>query len=575
MRLILRYLLRYKKLLLFNFISAFGFALAELGIPTLIGNMVDNGVERADPVYLWKMFGVIIFISVLGTIGTILLAYFSNRISTNIVYDIRKDIFDKAMGFSRENMESIGVSSMITRTGQDAYQIMIFVNTLLRSALISPIMLVVSIVLIIMTSWRLSFIILGTIPLIILGVVVIFRYAGKISENQQKSIDRINLILRQNISGIRVIRAFGRQKEEEAKFEKENKYYQSQTLKLFKLMQLSDPLFFFLMNIATVLIYYFASLMIGHHQLLLGQLMMFTEYLFHCMMSVLVFCMVFMMYPRAVVSANRIQEVLDTNSSIREGEKILHPEDIDSLRFDNVTFTYPDGKHSTLQNVSFEAKKGQKVAVVGSTGSGKSSLVQLIERFYEPETGSISINGTDLREFTLESLRSSIGYISQKPHIFNGSIADNITFGKEDASADEIAAAAALAQASDFIADKDEGYETIISEDGTNLSGGQKQRLSIARSLITRPGLYIFDDSFSALDFATDARLRRSIAPLIQDSIMLVVAQRISTIMDTDLILVLDEGKLSAAGTHKDLLDSSPVYRQIVLSQMSLEEAMR
>lgn len=591
MKLILRYLLRYKRLLFLNIISVSGFALAELGIPTIVSDMVDSGIEAGDPTYIYSRFWLILLAGILGTVGTLALAYFSNRISTRIMYDIRQDLFGHVMELSKQDIEKFGVSSLITRTGQDPYQIMIFTNTLLRSALISPVMLVVSVLLVTRVSWPLSWIVIATLPVIILGVYLIFKPAGRLSEASQKSIDRINEILRENIGGIRVVRAFNRQKYEEKRFKKENAFYTRTASSLFKLTMVSEPMFFFLMNICCLMVYYFGSLMIGQGTLLIGQLMVFIEYVFHCMMSILVFCMVFVMYPRASISAKRIQAVLSTVPSIQDGmdtntdiDAEANPDGlsasadhlipaVESLRFEDVSFVYPDGKGRVLEHVSFEARAGEKIAVIGATGSGKSSLAQLIERFYDPQKGTIYINDRDIRSYPLHELRSMVGYISQKAHIFTGSIQDNITFGAPDASSADVQEAARIAQALDFILERPDGFDNEISEEGTNLSGGQKQRLSIARALIRKPGLYIFDDSFSALDFRTDAALRHALAPHVQNAILLVVAQRVSTILDADKIIVLDHGRIAGIGRHDDLMQTCELYREIVLSQMSEEEA--
>ncbi len=573
MKLMLKYLFRHKVLFCLNMICAFGFAVVELGIPTIFGNMVDLGVEKANPAAIYSGFGQILVVAIIGTIGMLSLAYVSSRLSTTIVYEIRKDLFEHAMSFSAAELDHFGVSSMITRTGSDAYQILMFLNTLLKSSLISPIMLLVSVILIIQTSLPLSFIVLGTIPFILIGVIIVFRIAGPLSQKQQTSLDQINEILRENMSGIRVIRAFNNQVTEEKRFTAENRQYMSVTSRLFKLMNMTDPMFFFLMNIASMMIYYTAAVLLGNEQLQLGQLLMFVEYLFHCMMSVLVLCMVFMMYPRASVSAKRIQEVLETKPSIFSEKSLQNLGRIDSIEFDHVGFRYPGNEQHTLKNISFSAKTGQKIAVVGSTGSGKSSLIRLINRFYDANEGQIRINGTPIEEYDLQVLRNQISMVSQKAHMFSGSVEDNIRFGNRQADNDDILEAIEIAQASDFIAERENGLLDEISEEGTNLSGGQKQRLSIARAIISNASFFILDDSFSALDLKTDASLRKALEPLRQNSIFLVVAQRISSILDADLILVLDHGEIQAMGTHQELYKNSPLYREIVLSQMSEMEA--
>ena len=571
MKLIWKTTIQYKKLLLINFISVFGFALAFVGIPTLLAHMFDRGVNQKDPATLRSDFMIILIIAFLGVLGTSILAFTSTRISTNVTYDLRKKIFDHSMGFSHSEMEKFGIASMITRTNNDAYQIMLFLNTILRSAMIAPVMMIVCAILIIKTSLPLSSIIFVTIPIIIFGVIYFAKVTAPISEKQQKALDSINRILRENMSGIRVIRAFNKEKEEEARFQKENAWYTSLSARLFKWMSCSEPVFFFLMNLASVLIYYFASIMISNYTLQIGQLIALTEYLFHAMMSVLVFCMVFMMYPRANVSAKRIQEVLDTKTSIQDqGEKYV--KDVNELTFSHVSFHYAGGEEKVLDDLSFTIKKGEKLAVIGSTGSGKSTLVKLIPRFYEPTKGEILINGINYEQYDLHSLRKQIAFMFQKPHIFKGTIRENISFGRSDASREEIEEAATLAQARSFILEKGDGFEEEIDEEGANLSGGQKQRLSIARALLKQASINIYDDSFSALDFKTDAMLRKAIEPLQKDSIFFIVAQRIGTILDADHILVLNEGKQVGFGRHEELLKTCPIYKEIVLSQISEEE---
>lgn len=574
MKLILRYLKKYKLLFLIDAISVFGFALVELGIPTLISRMIDQGVNTKDTSFLWTNWALMSVISVIGVCGTIILGYCSTRISTNITRDIRNDVFERAMTFSSTEMDKFGVSSMITRTNNDAYQIMLFLNVILRMALMTPVMIIVSVMLIIRISLPLSYIVLLTIPFILVGVFAVAKVSEPISENQQNSIDRINKILREHITGIRVIRSFNKEQDEEEHFAKENKYYQKQSSKLFKLMSCTEPTFFLLMNIAVMAVYFVSCFMLSAQTISIGDLIAFVEYIFHVMMSVLLFCMVFMMYPRANVSAKRIQAVLDTNSSIKEKENAYVCDSIDTLSFDHVSFSYPDGEEAVLSDISFTCKKGEKIAVIGSTGSGKSSLVKLMTRLYDTTKGQVLINGKDIKEYQLESLRHQIGYVAQKAHLFKGSIKENISFGKPDATMKEIEEAAKIAQAKEFIEIRDNQYEDEISEDGTNVSGGQKQRLSIARAIIMNPSLYIYDDSFSALDFKTDATLREALKPKVKDAIFFVVAQRISTIMDADMILVLNDGKLVGKGTHKELMNDCKIYQEIALSQLSRKELM-
>ena len=449
---------------------------------------------------------------------------------------------------------------------------MAFLNVILRTALLTPVMFFVSFTLTIQSNLQLSMIIASTIPLIILGVILVGRFSEPISEKQQGSLDRLNRIFRENLTGIRVIRAFNNDAYESKRFDKENRFFMNQSRKLFKLMSSTEPMFFFVMNLAALAIYYVAAGMIDANTLQVGKLIAFMEYLFHAMLSVMLFCTVFMMYPRASVSARRIRAIFDSRSEITEQNDAIDLEHVDSLEFDHVTFAYPDGEEAVLKDISFTVKKGETIAFIGSTGSGKSTLISLVPRFYDVSQGSIRINGRDIRSYKIDSLRACIGYVAQKAVLFRGSIEENIRFGNAHASQQEIENAAHVAQAYDFIMEKPEQFQERIVEGATNVSGGQKQRLSIARALVRHPQICIYDDSFSALDFATDAKLRKALKPEIKDSIMMIVAQRVSTIMNADHILVLDEGKTVGYGTHETLLQNCPVYKEIALSQLSEEE---
>ena len=572
MKLILHYLKRYKKLCIINVISVFGFALVELGIPTIIADMIDVGVMNSDTDYIIRMGFVVLLISLIGVSMTILLGYCCARISTAITRDIRNDIFDHAQRFTAYEFNRFGISSMITRTNNDAFQIQMFVNVLLRTALMTPIMFVASIIMTARASLPLSGIIVATIPLIIIGVFVVAKISKPISENQQASLDCLNRISRENLSGIRVIRAFDNDAYEQQRFDETNGKFTGYSKKLFKLMMMTSPIFFLLMNVAGLCIYWVASLLIQGGSLPLGQLVAFMDYLFHAMFSIMLFCTVFMMYPRAVVSAKRIEAVFDTVPLVHNDGKQLDGYQEGTICFEHVTFVYPDGEEPVLKDVSFSAKKGETIAFIGSTGSGKSTLVNLIPRFYDVSEGSIRIDGVDIREYDVYELRSRLGVIPQKAFLFNGTIADNIRFGKPDATEEEIIQAAKTAQAYDFIMEKEHGFEEEITEGATNVSGGQKQRLSIARALVRKPDIYVFDDSFSALDFKTDATLRKDLKKVTANSIVMVVAQRISSIMDADRIVVLNEGNVIGMGTHRELLKSCEIYKEIALSQLSEEE---
>ena len=573
MKLILHYLKNYKLLFFINVLSVFGFALVELGIPTIVAQMIDVGVMQQDQDYIYQMGLVILIISILGVAGTILLGYCCARISTAITRDIRNDIFRKAQQFTAHEFNQFGISSMITRTNNDAFQIQMFVNVLLRTALMTPVMFIISFIMTARASLPLSGIIAATIPLIIFGVFIVAKISQPISEKQQRSLDTLNRISRENLSGIRVIRSFDNDGYEQERFNACNHDFTGYSKKLFKLMSLTSPIFFMLMNVAGLCIFYVASLLIADGNLQVGQLVAFMDYLFHAMFSIMLFCTVFMMYPRAEVSAKRITEVFTTKPLIQNPKQgVCQGNEAGSIVFDDVTFVYPDGEEPVLKHVSFAAQKGETIAFIGSTGSGKSTLINLIPRFYDVSEGQIRIDGVDVKDYDVFALRAKLGVIPQKAMLFSGTIKDNICFGKPDASEEEILHAIKVAQAYDFIMEKEHGLKEKISEGATNVSGGQKQRLSIARALIRRPDIYIFDDSFSALDFKTDATLRKELKKETRDAIVMVVAQRISSIMDADRIVVLNEGEVVGIGTHRELLKSCAIYHEIALSQLSEEE---
>lgn len=573
MKLILKYLKNYKLLIILNVISVFGFALVELGIPTIMAEVIDNGIANNDITYIKQKGILIAIISIIGVLGTILLGYCSSKISTGLTRDIRNDIFRKAQEYSHSEYDKFGVSSMITRTTNDAYQLMQFTNTLLRTALLTPVMFGVSLFMILKTSVSLSIVLAITVPFIILGVVVIAKLSHPISETQQKRLDKLNRISRENLTGIRVIRAFGNDDHERERFMETNEDYANISKKLFKLMAASQPTFFFLLNMAVLAIFWLASKMINTETLQVGQLIAFLDYLFHSMFSLMLFSMIFIMYPKAQVSADRIEELLDAEPLIKNPENGVKDTKIKGeVEFDNVTFTYPDGEEPVLKDISFKASKGQTVAFIGSTGSGKSTLINLIPRFYDVTEGCIKIDGIDIRNYDLKALRKKIGFIPQKTRLFTGSINSNIKFGKKSATSGEIEHSAKVSQAYDFISKKPKKFEEMISEGGSNVSGGQKQRLSIARAIVRKPEIYIFDDSFSALDFKTDATLRAKLKEETKESVVLIVAQRIGSILDADKIIVLNEGEVVGSGTHKELLKTCEIYHEIALSQLTEEE---
>ncbi|MFQ9627399.1 MAG: ABC transporter ATP-binding protein [Enterococcus avium] len=574
MKLMLRYTLRYKKLLLFDFISVFGFILIELGLPTILAMMIDKGIGNNDFNYVQKMGILMIAITVVGIVMSISLRYFSSQITSRMVAAIRDDLFEKIQSFSHSEYEQIGVPSLITRTTNDAYQIMLFMQNILTTGFMTPMMFGMSLYLIIRTSPGLGIYVLLALPILLLAVILIAKYSEPLSTKQQKNLDNINGILRENLSGLRVIRAFVNEKFEETRFRLVNDAYTNSSKSLFHLMAVAQPGFFFLFNIVMVLIIWNGTVQISDGALAVGTLIAFIEYIFHALFSFMLFATVFMMYPRANVSAERIQEVFDMEPIIKDNpEKTAEPTEGGSLEFRNVTFAYPGHSESpVIRNVSFTAKAGETVAFIGSTGSGKSTLIQLIPRFYDVTEGQVLVNGQDVRDYQLKDLREKIGYIPQKAQLFTGTIEDNLRYGKKNATQPEMEQAAEIAQAAEFISQKPKGYQEELAEGGSNFSGGQKQRLAIARAVIRRPEIYIFDDSFSALDYQTDAKLRARLKKETTESVVLIVAQRVGTIMHADKIVVLNEGDVVGIGTHRELLEKCPIYYDIAASQLSKEE---
>lgn len=574
MKLMLRYTLRYKKLLLFDFISVFGFILIELGLPTILAMMIDKGIGNNDFIYVQKMGIIMIAITVVGIIMSISLRYFSSQITSRMVAAIRDDLFEKVQTFSHSEYEQIGVPSLITRATNDAYQIMLFMQNILTTGFMTPMMFGMSLYLIMRTSPGLGVYVLLSLPILLLAVILIAKYSEPLSTKQQKNLDNINGILRENLSGLRVIRAFVNEKFEEMRFRLVNDAYTNSSKSLFHLMAVAQPGFFFLFNIVMVLIIWNGTVQISQGSLAVGTLIAFIEYIFHALFSFMLFATVFMMYPRANVSAQRIQEIFDMDPLIKDNpEKMVQPLEKSSLEFKDVTFAYPGHSESpVIRNVSFTAKPGETVAFIGSTGSGKSTLIQLIPRFYDVTEGQVLVDGQDVRNYRLKDLREKIGYIPQKAQLFTGTIADNLRYGKKDATQEEMEEAAEIAQAADFIAQKPNGYQEELAEGGSNFSGGQKQRLAIARAVIRRPEIYIFDDSFSALDYQTDAKLRARLKKETTESAVLIVAQRVGTIMHADKIVVLNEGDVVGIGTHRELLENCPIYYDIAASQLSKEE---
>ena len=564
------YLKRYPKWLILDFLGAVFFVIVNLGLPTVLARMIDQGINQGneEKLYFWAV--IMLVIIVLGTFGRIVLSYAASKLTTNMVKDMRNDVYAKLQEYSHHEYEQIGVSSLVTRITSDAFVLMQFAEQTLKLGVITPMMMLSSVLMIFLTSPSLAWIVAFSVPFLAVVVVYVAVKTRPLSEKQQKTLDKINQYIRENLMGLRVIRAFAREEFQEERFAEQNAIYADNSSRLFKLTGLTEPLFVQIIIAMIVAIVWFALDPLQQGSLQIGDLVAFIEYSFHALLSFLFLSSLFTMYPRTAVSSERLKEIMDMPISIDPNENgIRETETHGYLEFENVTFAYPgETENPVLHNISFTAKPGETIAFIGSTGSGKSSLVQLIPRFYDVTLGKIKVDGVDVREYRLKSLRQKIGFIPQKALLFTGTIAENLRYGKEDASREELNQAADVAQAKDFIESREEGFGTHLAEGGRNLSGGQKQRLSIARAVIKEPDIYIFDDSFSALDYRTDAILRRRLKEVTQNATVLIVAQRVGTIMDADQIIVLDKGEIVGRGRHEELMATNDIYREIAESQL-------
>lgn len=574
MSLIWRYISRYNSVLFFNVLGAFGFVFVELGLPTMLARLINGTIAGEGREHILQITAIMFGLAFVGLVGRVIVAYTTSRVTTNMVADMRDDLYKNIQTFSHEEFDRFGVSSLVTRVTNDAFVLMQFAQMVLRMGLMTFIMMFASFFMIARTSPSLSWILLPAFPVLLIMILVVGKKSQPLSDAQQKNLDNINGNLREALSGMRVIRAFVREDFQAERFETVNTLYSTVSKKLFRLMAWNQPLFSHIINLIIIAIMWFGSGKIESGNLQLGNLTAFIEYSFHALFSFMNFAVVFMMYPRASVSAKRIREVLETESSISPNETgITETETHGYLVFENVSFAYP-GNTSTpvIKDISFTAQPGQTIAFIGSTGSGKSTLIQLIPRFYDVTKGRILVDGHDIRDYNLKALRAKIGFIPQKALLFTGTISENLRYGKGDASHKEIEEASEISQAKEFISRKPDKFDEHLAEGGSNLSGGQKQRLSIARAVVRKPDIYIFDDSFSALDYKTDASLRARLKKETGKATVIIVAQRISTIMHADKIIVLNEGEVVGQGTHKELLKTNQIYYDIASSQMSKEE---
>ncbi|THF75114.1 ABC transporter ATP-binding protein [Cohnella fermenti] len=554
-------------------------SLSELYLPTLMADIVNKGVIGEDQAYIWRMGGYMLLVTLGGTAFSVLASYYSSRISAGFGRIVRGKVFEHTTNFSLQEFDKLGTASLITRTTNDINQVQQVLIMMMRLMIMAPMMCIGGLIMALSKDAKLTLVLAVAIPILAVTILLISRKGLPLFRVIQKRLDKLNLVLREGLTGIRVIRSFNRLEHEQNRFVAANEDLTATSIKVNQIMAFLMPLMMLIMNFASLAIIWFGGIRISHGHMQIGDLMAFLQYAMQIMFSLLMLSMMFVMVPRASASAVRINEVMSQEAVIRDtaasrtgAAKNGGRSGFGGVEFDNVTFSYPGAEQPAVSGITFRALPGEVTAIIGGTGSGKSSIVNLIPRFYDVDSGSIRIDGRDVREYTQEQLRAKIGLVPQKAVLFSGTITENIRFGKDDATDEEIRRAAEIAQAADFIGEMQEGFDSRIAQGGLNVSGGQKQRLSIARALVRKPDIYLFDDSFSALDYKTDAKLRAALRSETTNAAVLIVAQRVSTIMDADRILVLEEGRIVGNGTHKELMQSSEVYREIVASQLTEEE---
>ena len=553
--------------------------LAALYLPTLNADIIDLGIAKGDIDAIWRLAGWMLLVSLANILALCAANYFAGRVAMRLARDVRSDVFDRVQSFSAKEISHFTPASLITRNTNDVQQLQNLSFFGLMFLVSAPITGIGGVVLALQQEAQLAWLIAVMVPLMLIAIGVIVLRAAPLFREMQERIDELNLILREQITGIRVVRAFVREPYERGRFEVSNERFTQINRRVGHLIAFINPIIMFLLSCSSVLVLLAAAGPIDRGEMQVGSIVAFISYLIQILIAVMMATFMTMMIPRAMVSAERITEVLDTHSSVvlPSPEIAVQPGDPRvseraELEFDDVTFAYPGAERPVLEGISFKAHAGQTVAIIGGTGSGKTTLLGLISRLFDVTDGAVKVNGVDVREAAPELLHGRLGYVPQRPYLFSGTVASNVRFGRPEASDEEVWHALTIAQARDFVAEMPEGLDSPIAQGGSNVSGGQRQRLSIARALLSKPDIYLFDDSFSALDLQTDARLRSALKPETREALMVIVAQRVSTITNADLILVLDHGRIVGRGTHEELLATNETYQEIVASQGAASE---
>lgn len=571
---ILRYLRPYLWLVFITVLLVIVDSYVTLYLPDLMSQIIDKGITRGDVDYIWKTGGKMLLVSLIQVVAIIIMSATSSKAAMCAGKDLREDLFKRVQSFSLTEMDKFSTASLITRTTNDVTQIQQALVMVQRMVIRAPIVAIGSIFMAISKNAKLTMILLVSVPAAALAMYLIFAKVMPLFKSMQKKIDKLNLVLRERITGIRVIRAFNKEEYEKNRFEQANVDLTQTALKVNRIGSIVFPIMTIVMNFTIIALIWFGAKQIDLGQLQVGSMIAVMQYVMQILFSFIMISMIFVFLPRASVSAQRVMEVLQAFPSIVESEDTEEPSGEGVVEFKNVTFYYPGAKEPALQNVSFTARPGQMTAIIGGTGSGKTTILNLIMRFYDATEGVITIDRVDVKKIPLGKLRKMIGYAPQKPIIFSGTIAENIRFGRDELTNEDIFNAAEIAQVNEFAKKMPDGLNSVVAQGGTNLSGGQKQRISIARAIVGRPKIYLFDDTFSALDFRTDARIRARLFKETKDATVIVVAQRVATIMHADQIVVMKEGRVEGIGTHSQLMQTCQVYRDIVLSQISEEEAV-